>query len=203
MILFYEKKKRQPITLDSKTLETHWILPSFDSYLPNGGPLGWAPSVWQGPSPGPPRPAPGWVKEGWRLHVPHHPWRLLLPLPCSAPNVLRLKQELGSPGGSRTMYSMLVQLVVWVSCSSQNHTPRSSESLWENQGVKFGQRDAQQPSWLVLNFAMKDVSSRPLSVALRLPLLVGNHDLTWKCALCCPQNRGNNSLETSWVRSVV
>ena len=44
--------------------------------------------------------------------------RLLPPLLCSAPNVLRLKQELGSPDGSRTMYSMLVQLEVWVSCSS-------------------------------------------------------------------------------------
>ena len=42
-----------------------------------------------------------------------------------------------------------------------------------------------------------------LFVALRLPLLVGNHDLTWKCALCCPQNRGNNGLEMSWARSVV
>ena len=55
--------------------------------------------------------------------------RLLLPFLCSALNVLHLKQELGPPGGSRTMYSMLVQLAVWVSCSSQNHTPRSSESL--------------------------------------------------------------------------
>ena len=72
VILFYEKKKKNPITLDSVTLENHWILPSFDSYLPNGDPLGWAPSAWQGSLPGMPRHAPGWVKEGQCLRVPHH-----------------------------------------------------------------------------------------------------------------------------------
>lgn len=89
MILFYEKKKN-PITLDPVTLENFRILPSFDSYLPNGDPLGWAPSTWQGSLPGPPRHAPGWVKEGRCLRVPRHLSEAAAPTPllgaeCSPP----------------------------------------------------------------------------------------------------------------------
>lgn len=55
------------------------------------------------------------------------------------------------------LLSILVQLPVWVSFYSQNHTLVSSESLRENQEVNFGDKIPETPGIapeLVRNFAM-------------------------------------------------